>query len=276
MSENWVDAVFIPALKEALEQIGADEAMIYATAGGKRLRPRLVFDMARALRPDGWSAEAERALLACAVSLEMVHAYSLVHDDLPAMDNDLLRRGQPTVHAAFGEAEAILCGDALLTGAFATMARAMQETSGPMLRRLSQANRLLAEGAGQRGMIGGQMRDLSLASLDVEEARRMVEEKTAALFRVACAMSAKILAATPNEEEAADAFALHFGILFQLADDLDDIEQDEIQGKCTYARSLRDELVPTVQKELALALAGCQTLSNPLPLQAWLDRVTIE
>ena len=193
-------------------------AMRYALlGGGKRLRPALVRLVCTEL--GGRAAAAERP----AVALELVHTYSLVHDDLPAMDDDELRRGRPTVHVAFDEATAILVGDALLTLAF--------EVLGADERGREHA-RVLSRAAGSRGMVGGQVLDLSLALDDaalgeggLAALEDMHRRKTAALFRAACEMGA-IAAERESERAGAAAYGEAVGLLFQAVDDLLDATGD--------------------------------------------------
>ncbi|MDD7592959.1 MAG: polyprenyl synthetase family protein [Peptoniphilaceae bacterium] len=256
-SAMWMETTFLPALARDLERLSANEAMRYATRGGKRLRPQLLWEVAAALSGGTLDDATTEALTHAAVALELVHAYSLVHDDLPAMDDDTLRRGQPTVHCAFGEAEGVLCGDALLNGAFEVLFEATSKATPPLEERLVTAGLWLARAAGSRGMIGGQRDDLALQHADAEKTRRMVEKKTGALFEAACAMGAVLVGATEEDIEKAAAFGRTFGLLFQLADDCADREQDERQGKWTWAVALGDALAPTLEHlcDEAVALA---------------------
>ena len=191
------------------------EAMRYATySGGKRLRPALVFAAAHAV---GLSAE-RAAPLASAV--ELVHTYSLVHDDLPAMDDDDLRRGRPTVHVKFGEANAILVGDALLAHAFEELASAKAPIE--VVGRLARA-------AGSRELVGGQVDDLAFLPEHANEAlvRAIHERKTGALFRF-CVWAPGVTAGLGRRElESLDQFGLSYGRAFQLVDDLLDGGRDE-------------------------------------------------
>jgi geranylgeranyl pyrophosphate synthase len=209
------------------------EAMRYSLlAPGKRLRPLLALAAAEAV---GGSADEPTLLAAAAV--ELVHCYSLIHDDLPAMDDDDLRRGQPTNHRVFGESTAILAGDALLTLAFAWLAEAGEaaatRTDVPgVAQRYLRAVAALAKGAGMSGMVRGQARDLGEAppaSLrDVEE---LAAEKTGALFQAALEVGAIVGNAKPVEEQALAHFGAQFGIAFQHADDLADEDHVSTQNE---------------------------------------------
>ena len=159
-----------------------------------------------------------------AAGLEMIHTYSLIHDDLPAMDDDDLRRGHPTCHKAFDEATAILAGDALLTNAFSHMTRA----DGPA-SALLEAVRLTAEAAGAAGMAGGQMLDLEGEGkkLSLEELRVLNEKKTGALLFNACECGAVLAGASPEQRIAARRYGSELGIAFQITDDILDVVGDE-------------------------------------------------
>ena len=190
-------------------------------APGKRLRPLLALAAAEAVAPGATIDDPIR--LGCA-AVELVHCYSLIHDDLPAMDDDDLRRGRPSNHKVFGEATAILAGDALLTLAFEWIAEAGQRSGRPEADFL-RAARALARGAGVGGMVRGQARDLGEpppATLD--ELERLHAEKTAALFRAALEIGAAAGGASEGEARALGAFGERFGVAFQHADDLDDAD----------------------------------------------------
>jgi farnesyl diphosphate synthase len=195
--------------------------------GGKRLRPFLVMESAALFSADG------EAALRVAAALECVHCYSLIHDDLPAMDDDDLRRGQPTVHRAFDDATAILAGDALLTLAFDILAD--EATALPAERRAALVL-ALARAAGTGGMVGGQMLDLEAERNRPDEAGiiRLQAMKTGALIRFACEAGAIIAGATPEDRERLAEFGSAIGLAFQLADDLLDLTADAHQmGKAT-------------------------------------------
>jgi len=191
------------------------EAMRYAVlGGGKRLRPAVVIAAAEAAGGD-----AERALPAAA-AVELLHAYTLVHDDLPAMDDDDLRRGRPTVHVAFGEWAAILCGDALLTEAFAALA-----ALGPAA---PEAVRVLARRAGARGLLAGQAMDLAgeaAAAPDVAALELVHAAKTGALFAAAAELGAIAAGAGADARARLAAYGMSVGVAFQHADDLADRDQ---------------------------------------------------
>ncbi|MFD2057115.1 polyprenyl synthetase family protein [Mesorhizobium calcicola] len=195
--------------------------------GGKRLRPFLVMESAGLFSADG------EAALRIAAALECVHCYSLIHDDLPAMDDDDLRRGQPTVHKAFDEATAILAGDALLTIAFDIIAD--EATMLPAERRVALVL-ALARAAGPGGMVGGQKLDLEAEQAPPDEAGiiRLQAMKTGALIRFACEAGALIAGAPAEDRERLAEFGSAIGLAFQLADDLLDLTADASQmGKAT-------------------------------------------
>ena len=198
------------------------EAMRYATlGGGKRLRPFLVVETARALgRSDGGPIRVGAAI-------ECVHAYSLIHDDLPAMDDDDLRRGRPTTHRAFDEATAILAGDGLQALAFEILADPRTDPSAEVRVALSLG---LARAAGLAGMVGGQMLDIeaetAVAPFTFEDVARLQAMKTGALLRFSVEAGARLAGARPPVSDALGAFGGAVGTAFQIADDLLDAEGD--------------------------------------------------
>ena len=207
-------------LLAAAAECGAPErlvaAMRHATlAGGKRMRPFLLIESARVFGMEG------EGVLRAAAALECVHCYSLVHDDLPAMDDDDMRRGQPTVHKAFDEATAILAGDALLTLAFGVLADAATDSDATVRAELVVR---LATAAGGGGMAGGQMLDLSAENqaLTGDAIRHMQAMKTGALFRYACEAGAILGRASADKRARLADFGSAVGLAFQLADDLID------------------------------------------------------
>lgn len=239
--EDWLQEVFLPRLRERLEAIRALDSMFYATDGGKRLRPQMVFAAASAIQEPTSHLPWFSAMTDAACALEMIHAHSLIHDDMPCMDNDRYRRGKLTVHAAYGEAEALLSGDALLNGAYIVLFNAMDEADASLSQRISRAGTLLSRHVGLEGMLGGQVLDMHPISHDRQAIQAMVEKKTSALFSAACGMGCVL--AGGNERHVNDAvrFGNLFGLLFQLKDDEDDRQQDEKEGKYTYWQVLRDE-----------------------------------
>ncbi len=207
---------------------GLVESMEYSLmAGGKRVRPKLTLEFCRACKGEPGNA------LAFACAVEMIHTYSLIHDDLPCMDNDDMRRGKPSNHCAFGEDTALLAGDALLTLAFETVLseRAVRATSPDSAAR---AGRLLANFAGAQGMVGGQFIDLSIEGKKVESdiLEKMYGKKTGALLQASCMLGC--IAANADEEKirAAEIFGGKIGLVFQIIDDvLDVVSTTEILGK---------------------------------------------
>ncbi len=195
--------------------------------GGKRLRPFLVIESAALFGRTG------EAVLRVAAALECVHCYSLVHDDLPAMDDDDLRRGQPTVHRAYDEATAILAGDSLLTYAFDIVASEETELDPAVRARLVAA---LARASGVGGMAGGQALDLEAETRKPDEAGIITLQamKTGALIRFACEAGAIAADASPEDRERMAEFGAAIGLAFQLADDLLDVTADAAaMGKAT-------------------------------------------
>ncbi|WP_420549440.1 polyprenyl synthetase family protein [Curvivirga sp.] len=188
--------------------------------GGKRLRPFLLMQAANLF------CVSEASALRAATALEMIHCYSLIHDDLPAMDDDDLRRGQPTVHKAYDEATAILAGDALLTMAFELSSH--EEThANPAIRCEWVA--ALAKAAGPHGMVGGQMIDLEAeeTTLDLSGITRLQRLKTGCLIEVACQGGAILGQASKAQRDALRGYAHDLGLAFQIADDLLDVESTE-------------------------------------------------
>ncbi len=219
---------FLPLPEQEWAETGAPkrmaEAMRYSLlAGGKRLRPVMLLAACHANGGDMETA------LPFAAAIEMIHTYSLIHDDLPAMDNDDFRRGKPANHKVFGEGMAVLAGDALLTHAFETMASSRH---GETLRVLH----LFASCAGISGMIAGQAADLEQAGCtpDIKMVRYIQQRKTSALFTAAVVGGLMLSGADDQKLAAGRAFALHYGLAFQITDDILDIEGDmKLLGKTT-------------------------------------------
>ncbi len=201
------------------------EAMEYSLlAGGKRLRPIFALDFCRMCGGD-WKTAAPFA-----AAIEMIHTYSLIHDDLPCMDNDDFRRGRPTNHKVFGEGMAVLAGDALLTDAFMIAASAQLPNPGDM----GTAIRLIAEGAGSLGMVGGQVLDIMSEEreLTVQEVLDIQSRKTGCLINIACCLGVLAGGGSKQQLEAASRFASDLGLAFQIRDDmLDVIGTQEEMGK---------------------------------------------
>jgi geranylgeranyl pyrophosphate synthase len=222
----------------------------YALSGaGKRLRPCLTLAVADSLasRTGLSPASARSRALPAACAVEMIHCYSLVHDDLPAMDNDDLRRGRPTTHVVYGDGLAILAGDALLTEAFAVLAESPSPAlpvggvEAPAPQRL-RAIAVLASAAGAAGMVGGQAIDLAAVgraaasvgalTLDAETLEDMHRRKTGALIRAAATTGAILTGADEDTTRAVDDYARDFGLAFQIIDDVLDVEgSDHTLGK---------------------------------------------
>ena len=193
-------------------------------AGGKRLRPILCMEFCRICGQD-WKAAAPFA-----AAIEMIHTYSLIHDDLPSMDNDDFRRGRPTNHKVYGEAMAILAGDALLTDAFLSASEAKLTCPEDMSRAIA----LLSTCAGSAGMVGGQVLDIMSEERQIseEEILNIQSRKTGGLIRAACGLGAIAGGASPEQVDAACRFADNLGLAFQIRDDmLDVIGTQEEMGK---------------------------------------------
>lgn len=243
-------------------------AMRYSLlAGGKRVRPVLCLSCA------ALCGGAEDAVLPFAASIEMIHTYSLIHDDLPAMDNDDLRRGKPSNHKAFDEATAILAGDALLTDAFAFMAG----TALPPVQVL-RAVVTLAEAAGAPGMVGGQVLDMihtGEGTISLAELRRMHAMKTGALIRAACVSGAQLAGASEAQTAALSSYGAALGAAFQIADDILDVTadtatlgkpagSDAAQGKMTYPALLGLEQSRILAEEqMTAAVDSLRTYAGP-------------
>jgi len=237
------------------------EAMYYAImAGGKRLRPFLVLTSAQLFNVSRESA------LRAAAAVEMVHTYSLVHDDLPAMDDDDLRRGKPTCHVKYGEATAILVGDALLTLAFEVLSDPLTHADPEVRCELVQS---LANAAGAAGMVGGQMMDLEAEklALDIGAITRLQRLKTGALIAYSCEAGAILGKAHEHARHALKAYAHDLGLAFQITDDLLDttgnekdmgkkVGKDAGAGKATFVSILGVERARAQAKVLAEQAAG--------------------
>lgn len=192
------------------------ESMAYSLmAGGKRMRPILLMAAADAVGADG------KRFLSVACALEMIHTYSLIHDDLPAMDNDDYRRGRLTNHKVYGDGIAILAGDALLTLAFSVILRQKDVPSERLLRVVDEISRA----AGAEGMVGGQVLDLRAENqnISIQDLRKIHMGKTGALFRAALRSGAILGSASAQQLDALTLYAEHFGLAFQITDDILDV-----------------------------------------------------
>ncbi|MBL91753.1 MAG: hypothetical protein CMH56_08095 [Myxococcales bacterium] len=232
--QEWIEALLqsIPAeLSDPFDTYGTPDllrdSMAHALlAGGKRLRPLLVLHAAKSCKPDWSEGDHKQHCRYAAAAIEMIHTYSLIHDDLPALDNDDLRRGKPTCHIAFGEAQAILAGDGLLTDAFNLLAQAPVN---PHLQVLE-----LSRAAGSNGMVAGQVDDIQAerlpsAQIDLKKIHR---RKTARLLASACRLGGLSVNASDAQLEHLTQYGFALGIAFQIADDVLDHEADpELAGK---------------------------------------------
>ena len=229
MFENYTELINTAVEKYLTPENGEianlQSAMYYsASAGGKRIRPAIMLEFGRIC------GATEREVLPFAVALEMIHTYSLIHDDLPCMDNDDMRRGKPSCHIAFGEATALLAGDALLTDAF----KIAMESEVANKSRVVDACRKLSECAGSKGMIGGQVIDLKYenqpATLDIINKIHLL--KTSQLLVAAATIGCILGGADENKISAAEEFAKNLGLAFQIKDDILDVTSTaEVLGK---------------------------------------------
>jgi len=250
------------------------DAMRYSLfAGGKRVRPIICLAACEAIGGD------EQTALPVAVALECIHTYSLIHDDLPAMDNDELRRGKPTNHMIYGEANAILAGDGLLTFAF-TLLSGLSTTTIPAADRL-EIIKVVAVGAGPFGMVGGQIIDIASEgkSIDFVTLREIHRRKTGALILASAQAGALVGRANPDQYAALSRYGEMIGLAFQIIDDLLNVEgsteqlgknvgTDAERGKATYpaffgVAETRAKAVEAVQDALD-SLAGLGPRAEPL------------
>lgn len=227
-------------LRGCLQETGVPDELVAAMdyslqAGGKRIRPILCLVWAKLL-----GAESKKVLPFCS-SLELIHTYSLIHDDLPAMDNDDLRRGKPASHIRFGEAMAILAGDGLLTRAFSMMLQSDLPPE-PVLKAAAEVSR----GAGPGGMVGGQVLDMALTGSQTKELtalRQMHSLKTGAMIKSSCVSGALLSQGEQDDLDRASQYGTALGLAFQVADDILDItgEQSKL-GKPVGSDLARDKL----------------------------------
>ena len=251
-----IEAFLGKYLENSPQYARLQEAMRYSLlAGGKRIRPVLVLEACRIC-----GGEVEKALpFACAV--EMIHTYSLIHDDLPAMDNDDLRRGRPTNHKEFGEAAAILAGDALLTEAFFALSQAELPPD-----RIVQAVACLSAQAGHLGMVGGQALDREEKKRTVPELEQLQSLKTGALLQAAAELGCIAAGGTPQQRQGLRVYAEKLGRAFQIRDDMLDVMGEQAQlgkpigsdaelGKSTFAALLGLEACAGLVEELTAQAA---------------------
>ncbi|MCW7755116.1 polyprenyl synthetase family protein [Desulfobotulus sp. H1] len=255
------------ALKECLVRMSSPSPRLQAAmfhslmAGGKRLRPVLCMAAAETILENRLDAMEMCREVAC--SLELIHTYSLIHDDLPAMDNDDLRRGIPTCHRAFDEGTAILAGDALLTFAFECMASSKHKHKNPGL--LIEIIGEIARSAGPRGMVAGQMLDLASEGrkIEREELETLHKLKTAALIEVSVKSGALLAGASPRQMQSLSLYGSLLGLAFQVTDDLLDVTGDPLEmgkaagsdaqsQKATYPSLLGLEATQSLASELIL------------------------
>lgn len=218
--QQWLEAALTRSIEDESIPEKLREAMRYSLeAGGKRIRPILCFAGAEAV---GGSAD---NVMPAAVALEMVHTFSLIHDDLPAMDDDSLRRGKPTNHKVFGDATAILAGDGLLAEAFYVLSDARGIDSNLLLKTIRE----IAKATGGRGMTGGQVIDMESTGQRINEAHlaRLHLYKTGALIKASIMSGAMLCGASEEELGALEKYGETVGLAFQIADDVLDVEGDQ-------------------------------------------------
>ena len=276
------------------------EAMRYSLfAGGKRLRPILTLAAAEAVMDGGQTDpgfhNGGMALaMPAACASELIHTYSLVHDDLPAMDNDDLRRGRPTAHVVYGEGVAILAGDALLTHAFVILARRRSNTPPEVDQRRLRAIAHLAEAAGAAGMVGGQVLDLTSTGTgpgpgeedpnqrdgpDDAALRELHERKTGALIDAAAVAGAILAGGDETAVEAVDRYAAHLGLAFQIVDDILDVEGSaadlgKTAGKDAAARKMTYPSVHGLDRSWVLATEAAAAARETLATAGLEGRLT--
>ena len=263
--DSWLDRL-VPA--EAVEPAAIHKAMRYSLfAGGKRIRPMLCIAAACAVSdsPDG--------IEAAACSLELIHTYSLIHDDLPALDNDDLRRGRPTCHKMFGEAMAILAGDALLTLAFEVLSKLHVDAE----RRVRLTQELATAAGTVGGMIGGQVADLEGEGKhpNAHLLETIHRAKTGALLRASLRMGGIYAEADSDQLQALSTYGEHIGLAFQILDDLLDVEQSSVMLGKTAGKDAQQHKItfPAVYGvERSRAMAEQERLAAHLALRPFDDR----
>jgi geranylgeranyl pyrophosphate synthase len=261
---------FIPAIAYSLQM------------GGKRIRPCLVYFAAQAVA-DSESLDSALDYAACAI--ELIHTYSLIHDDLPAMDDDDLRRGRPSLHKAYDEATAILVGDGLQARAFELLAQAPGVSDAQRIAMI----RALAAAAGLQGMVGGQYIDIQATDSDMtlEQLQAMHSLKTGALIRAALAVGGIVAGADKQQLSALDDYGAHIGLAFQVVDDILDVEGDTVTlgktrgkdgeaNKPTYVKQLGlDGAKAEAQRLLEKAIRALETFGESADLLRDLARYIV-
>jgi len=264
-----VDAALLSRFGDAWPPVFREATLYPLRTGGKRIRPLFTCASAEAL-----GATVDNDLILVGAAAELIHTYSLVHDDLPCMDDDAERRGKPAVHIAYGEGPALLVGDALLTEAF----RILTATQLPAEIQILLVHEL-AQAAGHVGMIGGQAADVGLGGdvTELDQLMRLHQGKTGALIRGACRMGAVSAGASPEQLEAITKYGEAIGLAFQMADDVLDAEEDAgDDGPPSYVRLMGiDQTQARADELLNEALTAIEALPQPGALQA-LARFTVE
>ncbi len=260
-TESWLDSCF--RYPEQPQQT-LFEAMRYSLlAGGKRLRPLFVFEFCRACGGD-WTKAAPFA-----AAVEMIHTYSLIHDDLPCMDNDDYRRGRLTNHKVYGDAVAVLAGDGLLTAAFSSIASAQYSAEIRI-----QAVEILSRCAGELGMVGGQVLDMQSETRQCteQEVLDIQSRKTGALIKAACALGVLAGGGSERQLQAAEEFADHLGLAFQIRDDMLDVIGDAAElGKAVGVDGSKNTFVQLYGLETCDSLVRSHTDSALAALAAFDD-----
>jgi geranylgeranyl pyrophosphate synthase len=264
-----VDACLLSRFQDAWPPVFQQAVLYPLRTGGKRIRP--LFTCAAA---ESNQASVDEDIILVGAAAELIHSYSLVHDDLPCMDDDAERRGRPAVHVVYGDGPALLVGDALLTEAFHTLT----ETDLPAEIQILLVQEL-TQAAGHAGMIGGQAADVGLGGevTEVDQLMALHQGKTGALIRAACRMGAVAIGASPEQLDAVTRYGEAVGLAFQMADDVLDAEEDAgDDGPPSYVRLMGVD--QTHKRALILleeALDAAATLPAPEALQA-LARFTVE
>jgi geranylgeranyl diphosphate synthase type II len=260
------------------------DAMRYSVfAGGKRLRPILTLAAADAVARSAASRDIAALVMPAACAVEMIHTYSLIHDDLPAMDDDTLRRGRPTLHVVYGEGIAVLAGDGLQAEAFALLAREPHSDDPAIVARKLHVVRVVADAAGASGMVGGQAIDLQAVGsarnpgiqLDADGLRTMHARKTGAMIRAAAVAGAVMAGADEGVIASVDRYGAEIGLAFQIVDDILDVEGSAQQLGKTAGKDAADAkptytAVYGVERSRALA-DECATRAQDVLIEAGLS-----